>query len=51
MKRLILGLLLGLFTIAVFGCKQPEPIREEILESSDQTIKGEWEEQMPGESK
>ena len=50
MKRIILGLLLALFAAAAFGCMRPEPqVREEILESSEQTHNGEWEEQMPGD--
>jgi len=50
-KKLIFGILLGLVTASIFGCARPEPVREEILESSDQTIKSEWEEQMPGTDK
>ena len=51
MKRLILSVLLGLFVTGLVGCVMPEPeqVREETLESSDKTIKGEWEEQMPGQ--
>jgi hypothetical protein len=48
MKRLLLGLLLGLFVAGLVGCMRPEPVREEVIEQTDQTIKGPWEEQMPG---
>lgn len=49
-KRIILGLLLALFITSVFGCVRPEPqVREEILEQSDQTHKGPWEGQIPGD--
>jgi hypothetical protein len=51
MKRLILAVFLGILAAGIFGCQRPEPIREEVLETSDQTIKGDWEEQMPGENK
>lgn len=50
MRRILFGLLLGLIAAGIFGCAKPrrEEAREEVLESSEQTIKGDWEEQMPG---
>ncbi len=52
MKKLFLTLLLGLFVAGISGCAtRPEPVREEILETSEKTIKSDWEEQMPGEDK
>ena len=51
-KRLILGMLLGLFAVGVFGCARPEPraepIREEVIGTSDRTEKTDWEPVMPG---
>jgi hypothetical protein len=52
MKRIILGLFLGLFAVSAFGCARPEPkaqpMTEEVIGTSDRTEKTEWEPVMPG---
>jgi hypothetical protein len=52
MKRLVLGLFLGLLVAGIFGCASPAPqapqAREEVIGTSDRVEKTEWEPVMPG---
>ena len=50
MKKLFLGLLLGILAACFIGCVRPEPDRPpEIVEETNKTIKEPYEPVMPGE--